>query len=303
MKRFLSILLALVVPQFTSIAGQQIIYYANVDQSGQTQYQKCGLYDWDSTLCKDLGKAGKKWEAFWIGGIRMANAAKGRKKARVNGQPLEGLVSHLDYMIEREPKLARKRNKLMWKLNKAEPLVKMIEQCQQLQAQGMKLIIATNNDYGTLAVKTRKLNANLRKKQLKPLQYDGVYCAGSCPEIKNGKAPNGMPAGCVYAGKFSDEYFEKLFRFAETEFGYNRKNTLFIFVDDLKINIDRALKVAQREGVALIAVHKNTSDKKVVDALQAALSSLEMHTALAPVFANPPYGGHGLRLAGADTAT
>lgn len=281
MKRFLSILLALVVPQFAS-AASQIIYYVNVDQFGQTQYaRKTLLSDWDTVIADDLGRAGKKWEAFWIGGFRMANASRGRKEARVNGQRLEGLVSHLDYMIAREPKLARKRNKLMWKLNKAEPHEEIIAYYQALQAQGIKLIIATNNDYGCLDIKTRKLNAKLRKKGLKPLLYDGIYCAGSCPEIKNGKAPNGMPAGSVYAGKFSDEYFEKLFRFAEAEFGYDRKNTLFIFVDDLKINIDRALKVAKREGVALIAVHKNTSDRKVVEALQGALSYLSPAVALA----------------------
>jgi hypothetical protein len=273
MKRFLSILsFCALMAAHTASAD---IHYVNVDPTKVFVNTVIGS-DWDDTLAKDHSNLGKKARGFVIGGFRLAKASEGRKEARVNGEPLEGLVAHLDYMIARKPKLALKREKLMQNLNKAKPHVELIAYIQQLQARGIKLIIATNNDLATLRVKTRKLNFELRKKGRKPLTYAGVYCAGSCPEIKNGKTPEGLPAGSVWRGKFTDEYFEKLFRFAETEFGYDRKNTLFVFVDDLKINIDRACKVAKREGVALIAVHKNKSDKKIVCEMKAALSSLKI---------------------------
>lgn len=252
---------------------EPIITCVNVDRSGNTAYTKELLSDWDSVIAEDHSKIGKKFKAFWFGPT-LWKSAGGIKDARHNGQRLEGLAAHLDYMIAKEPKLATKRSELIWKLNKAEPHVALIQYYQQLQAQGVRLIIATNNDYETLAVKTRKLNRKLRKKGNKPLTYDAVYCAGSCPELVNGKTPDGKPAGSVWRGKFTNEYFEKLFRFSEENFGTDRKNTLFIFVDDLKHNIDRACRVAKREGVALIAVHKNTSDEKIVMALQETLSSL-----------------------------
>lgn len=252
---------------------EPIITSVNVDRSGDTVYTKELLSDWDKVIGEDRGKAGKKWKAFWFGPT-LWKSAGGIKDARHNGQRLEGLSAHLDYMIAKEPKLARKRSELMWKLNKAEPHVALIKYYQELQAQGVRLIIATNNDYETLAVKTKMLNRKLRKKGNKPLTYDAVYCAGSCPELANGNTPDGKPAGSVWLGKFTDEYFEKLFRFSEENFGTDRKKTLFIFVDDLKHNIDRACRVAKREGVALIAVHKNTSDEKVVMALQKTLNSL-----------------------------
>lgn len=274
MKRFLSILSLCALMAVQSVSAD--IHYVNVDSTKEFA-DICCCCDFDKCIATDLGKAGKKWEAFLFG-PRMWSAAGGIRNARHNGEKLEGLAAHLDYMIAKEPKLAPKRAKLMWKLNKAKPHVELIAYIQQLQAQGIKLIIATNNDLETLRVKTRKLNFELRKKGRKPLTYAGVYCAGSCPQIKNGKTPEGLPAGSVWRGKFTDEYFEKLFRFAETEFGYDRKNTLFVFVDDLKINIDRACKVAKREGVSLIAVHKNRSDAKIVSEMQAALRSLKVES-------------------------
>ncbi len=257
--------------------AEPIITCVNVDRSGNTHYTEELLSDWDTVIGEDFGKAGKKWKAFWFGPT-LWKSAGGIKDARHNGQRLEGLSAHLDYMIKKEPKLASKRSELMWKLNKAEPHVALIQYYQQLQADGVRLIIATNNDYETLVVKTKKLNRKLRKKGNKPLTYDAVYCAGSCPELADGNTPDGKPAGSVWLGKFTDEYFEKLFRFSAERFGADRKNTLFIFVDDLKHNIDRACRVAKREGVALIAVHKNTSDEKVVMALQQTLSSLTFNT-------------------------
>lgn len=276
MKRIL-FLCTLVAAPFSLVAD---VFYINVDKT--KKYQKCLCSDWDECIASDMGNFSKKMNAFFVA-PGLWGASKGMKDARHEGQPLEGLAAHLDYMIAQKPSLQHKRAKLMHKLNEAKPHVPIIDYYQKLQADGVPLIIATNNDHETLVIKTTKVNKHLQKKQHVPLTYAACYCAGSCPLIKDGKTSDGMPAGSVWAGKNSDEYFEKLFRFAESEFGYDRANTLFIFVDDLKHNIERACTVAKREGVALLAIHKNKSDNKIVREMHAALSSLALHASLAPL--------------------
>ncbi len=231
------------------------------------------LSDWDTVIANENGAFSKLFAGLCtipvtkslpilfkrgstIGGIM--------KNARSDGQPLKGIAANIDYLAELEPSLKPYRNKLMFRLNSATPHTEIIAYYQTLQAQGLPLIIATNNDYESLAIKTTKLNIKLRKKKRPSFTYNGCYCGGACPTLKNNKAPNGMPANSVWLGKDCDEYFEKLFTFVESEFGYNRTDTLFIFIDDLDKNIERARRVAQKEGVTLCAVHKNDSDRKIV---------------------------------------
>ena len=246
------------------------------------------LSDWDKVIANDKGAMGKLFAG--MGAVpakksmpilfkRGGKIANIMKSARYDGQKLKGLAANIDYLTNFEPSLKPYRNKLMVKLNGASAHKELIAYYQTLQAQGMPLVIATNNDYESLVIKTKKLNLQLRKKRLKQLTYDACYCAGACPSIKDNKAPNGMPAGSVWLGKDSDEFFTKLFTFVETELGYNREDTLFIFIDDLDKNIARARRVAHKEGVMLCAVHKNKSDHKIVGEMKQMFSTLSQHKA------------------------
>lgn len=239
------------------------------------------LLDWDSVIADDKGRLAKFFSALGAVPVkkslpivfrRMGKLIKTLKESRNDGQALKGVAAHIDCMVEQEPSLKPYRDRLMQKLNDAKPRCEMVSYIQEMQNKGIKLISATNNDYESLSIKLKKLNARLINKKRKPFRFDGYFCAGSCPQIVNNRVADGTPAGSVYAGKDSDEYFEKLFAFVETEFGYNRSKTLFVFVDDLKKNITRARNVAEREGVSLCAVHRNRSDKKIVAEMKKALS-------------------------------
>lgn len=286
MKRFLSILSLCALMAAQSASAD--IYYVNIDLTKPIEFiKKILCSDWDTVIADDSGAFGKFFAGLGVvpfGKTMRILKHQGfeiirtMKSARHDGQPLKGLAANIDRLIELEPLLAPYREKLMRALNDASPHAELIAYYQCLQAQGVPLIVATNSDYKSLMIKTVKLNTKLCKKGRKKLTYAACYCGGSCPEIKDGRTPNGMPAGSVWLGKDSDEYFEKLFRFAETEFGCDRKDTLFIFVDDLEKNIHRACRVAQREGVSLLAIHKNRSDKRIVQELQIALHTIKTKT-------------------------
>lgn len=240
------------------------------------------LCDWDSVIADDKSGLSKFCSA--IGTVPLETSLpivfkqlwpliKTLKESRRDGQKQKGVALHVDRMVAQEPSLAPYRNALIENLNEAHPRWAMVEYLQSLHDKGIKIIIATNNDHESLIIKTAKLNQNLAKKKMAPFIYDGCFCAGVAPEIINSRTPEGMPAGVVCGGKDTDEYFEKLFKFVEIEFGYNRANTLFVFIDDLGKNITRARAVAQREGVKLCAVHRNRSDKRVIRQLKRAIHS------------------------------
>ena len=147
------------------------------------------------------------------------------------------------------------------------------------------MVIATNNDYETLMLKSAKLDARLAEEKLPPFVFDAAYCASTNPEIVNNRAPNGMPAGSVAEGKDSDAYFEAIFRFVETEFGYSRKHTLYIFNDDKPRNAERACRIAEKEGVSLLGVIRNRSDKTIVKEIE---KVLKKHAPRLSSSANPP---------------
>lgn len=244
------------------------------------------LSDWDTVIANEKGAFSKLFVG--LGAIpastslrilfkRGGTIVSIMKKVGYDGKQLKGLAANIDYLAELEPSLKPYRNKLMVKLNGATPHTEIITYYQELQEQGLPLIIATNNDYESLTIKTTKLNAKLLKKKRKSFTFNGCYCGGSFPTLKNNKAPNGMPAGSVWLGKDCDEYFEKLFTFVESEFGYNRTDTLFIFIDDLDKNIHRARRVAQKEGVTLCAVHKNQSDRKIVCEMKSLFSTIKQY--------------------------
>lgn len=231
------------------------------------------LCDWDSVIADDKNGLSKLCSA--IGTVplktslpimfkRLVPLIKILKNSRHDGQKLKGVALNVDTMIAQEPSLAPYRDALIANLNDAYPRRGMVEYLQSMHDNGIKVIIATNNDYESLVVKTAKLNANLAKKKMAPFVYDACFCAAVAPQIVNNRTPDGIPAGVVYGGKDTDEYFATLFKFVETEFGYNRSNTLFVFIDDLGKNINRARAVAKREGVKLCAVHRNRSDKRVI---------------------------------------
>lgn len=199
------------------------------------------------------------------------------KEARYDGQKLKGLKANLDCILEAEPSLKPYRAKLIDKLNKVTPRYDMIHFLNRLRIAGAPLVIATNNDYESLMIKMRRLNAKLQKKKKAPFIYDGCFCAGSCPELIETKAPHGIPADFVYGGKDTDDYFRNFFDFICSELGFDKGETLFIYIDDLGKNIARARRVAESEGVQLYAVHRNRADKKIINEIRTLFNTIPLH--------------------------
>jgi len=239
------------------------------------------LCDWDGVPADQMSTVGQFFTAlntvpmkksFPIIFSRGFQLMKTMFSGNNDGQLLKGLAANLDLLIEQEPSLEPYRHKLMYRLNDAQPRIPMVQYLQTLHTQGIPIIIATNNDYESLMVKSKKLNRYLAHKGISPFTYDGIFCGGSSPQIVGNEAPNGLPAGYVCAGKDSAEYFEKIFAFVETEFGYNRNDTLYVFIDDNKKNIALARTVAQQEQVMLCTVHRNHKDITVIQEMRNALS-------------------------------
>jgi hypothetical protein len=248
-----------------------------------------GLIDQDKVVSDDTGGFTKFFDAMKIVPLRISLPIIIRQCATIVGalcssrgdkQPIKGIGTNIDRMIEKEPALKQYREVLMWKLNNAWPRLDMITYLQSMQRSGVKLVSATNNDVESLLIKMEKLNHRMVEKNLVPLRFDAYFCAGSSSGIANNKASDGRPAQAVIGGKDTDEYFEKIFTFAEKQYGCNRADTLFIFVDDLEKNITRARNVAKRENVTLCAVLRNKPDNIIVAEMQQALSTYLPHIAL-----------------------
>lgn len=244
------------------------------------------LCDWDGVIGDQKSAAGQFFAALdtvpvrtWVPIIWKHHRLliKTIWKSQGDDQQLKGLAANLDYFIALEPSLQRYRAKLMHRLNEATPRYDMIQFLHTIRANGIPLIIATNNDYESLLIKTKKLNMHLAKKGMTAFTYDGAFCGGSSPQIVGDKAPNGLPAGCVARGKDVPEYFEKSFAFVETALCYDRTNTLFVFIDDNKKNIDLARTVAHQEGVALCAVYRNHRDPLIMQELCNTMPQLNCH--------------------------
>jgi hypothetical protein len=240
------------------------------------------LSDWDSVVADDRWIASQVFAAFtavpfkklWAvlsDAKKRTHIIKTIKDARNERQDLKGLAANLDYIIKMEPSLLQYRSAIMNRVFEAYPRRVMIAFYQQLQTAGVPMIVATNNDYETLMLKSAKPDARLAKAHLPPFTFNAAYCAGSNPDIVDNRASNGLPAGSVAEGKDSDAYFEAIFRFVETEFGYSRKNTLFIFNDDKPRNVERACRIAEKEGVSLLGVIRNRSDKTIVKEIEKVL--------------------------------
>jgi len=244
------------------------------------------FFDLDKVVLDEKSGLGKLWAALLAIPLKksLPILLRQRKKlmklvqeARHDGQKLKGLKANLDFIVEAEPSLKPYRAMLIDKLNGVKPRKKMISFLNALRTVGTPLIVATNNDYESLRIKISKLNKKLHKEQISPFIYDAAFCAGSCPELIENKAPDGMPADFVYGGKDTDEYFRKFFEFVETELGYDKDTTLFIYIDDLEKNITRARHVAERENVQLYAVHRNKSDKKIINEMRLLFSSVPIY--------------------------
>jgi beta-phosphoglucomutase-like phosphatase (HAD superfamily) len=240
------------------------------------------LTDWDSVVADDrwlvtqvfvafTSVPFKKLWAFLRNHKKRAHIMKTINEARNEKQSLKGVSANLDYIIKMEPSLLPYRQQIMEAINEAYPRYPMIAFYQQLHAAGVPIIVATNNDYETLMLKSAKLDARLIKAGYAPFIFDAAYCAGPNPEIVDHKAPNGMPAGSVAAGKDSDEYFSALFHFIEHELGYDLKKILFIFNDDKRRNVERACRVAEKEGISLLGVVRNKSDKRIIREIEKVL--------------------------------
>lgn len=233
------------------------------------------FFDLDKVILNESGGLGKIWAALTTIPLSKSlpilfhhrkRLMQLIKEARYDGQKLKGLKANLDCIIEAEPSLQSYRSKLINRLNEVSPRIHMIRFLNTLHILGYPLMIATNNDYESLCIKMRKLNKQLRKQNIRPFICDACFCAGSCPELLDINAPN--RAGFVYGGKDTDAYFSQFFDFVEDQFGYKKNETLFIYIDDLDKNIERARQVAEREKVQLYGVHRNKSDKKIISELR-----------------------------------
>jgi hypothetical protein len=235
------------------------------------------FFDLDKVVLNESGGLGKLWAALITVPLKKSipillrqrkRLAKLVKEARYDGQKLKGLKANLDCILEAEPSLKPYRAKLISRLNKVSPRTDMIRFLNTVRMMGVPLAIATNNDYESLRIKIDRLNRKLCKKDISPFIYDACFCAGSCPELVDTSAPHGIPAGFVYGGKDTDEYFAQFFDFIEAELGFDKYKTLFIYIDDLGKNISRARRVAQQEGVQLYAVYRNKADKKIINEMR-----------------------------------
>lgn len=235
------------------------------------------FFDLDKVVLNESGGLGKLWAALITVPLKRSlpillrqrkRLAKLVKEARYDGQKLKGLKANLDCILEAEPSLKPYRAKLISRLNKVSPRSDMIRFLNAVRAAGIPLAVATNNDYESLRIKIDRLNKKLRKKRINPFIYDACFCAGSCPELIEDSAPHGIPAGFVYGGKDTDDYFSAFFDFIETELGFDKYKTLFIYIDDLGKNINRARRVALKEGVQLYAVYRNKADKKIINEMR-----------------------------------
>lgn len=238
--------------------------------------QVVNFTDWDSVVANDYWMSTQIAIAFSTPPLKVLFAALADKEifaylkkvifeGRDERQKLKGFTAHLDYVTSRVVALQPYRDAILQRIVEAYPRVPMIAFYQQLQANGVPIVVATNNDYETLMIKSAKLDARLAAKRLPPFIFDAAYCGGFNKSIINGKAPNGMPAGFVPEGKDSDAYFQALYRFAQTELGYDPQKTLFMFTDDKRRNVERACSVAQKEGVHLLGVVRNRADTKVIN--------------------------------------
>lgn len=250
------------------------------------EYKKVVIFfDLDKVVLDEISGLGKVWAGLSAVPLRKSipillrqrrRLTKLVKQARYDGQKLKGLKANLDLIIEAEPSLKPYRAKLIDKLNEVTQRSAMVCFLNSIRLVVGPLVIATNNDYESLCIKINKLNKKLRKKQMNPFVYDACFCAGSCPELIDNRAPHGIPAGFVYGGKDTDEYFMRFFDFIEDAFGYNKYETLFIYIDDLDKNITRARQVAEKEGVQLYAVHRNKPDKKIINEMRTLFRSIPL---------------------------
>lgn len=260
------------------------VFHENINQTDTFEQLNVDT-DWDSVVANDhwyitqvfnpftVVPCSTLWTIFRKNKQLRSHLWKTIVDARNERQELKGVAANIDCIIQMEPALQPYRDAIMDSVIEAHPRYEMIAFYQKLQALGIPIRVATNNDYKTLMHKSKKLNARLTKAQLPPFTFDGAYCAGQSPEIVDGKAPDGMPAGVVAAGKDSDEYFELLYKSAEKNDGANpsSKKTLFIFNDDKKRNVERARNVARKMGIPLLAVHRNKSDQAIVHEVETAL--------------------------------
>jgi len=235
------------------------------------------FFDLDKVVLDEIGGLSKVWAALMVVPLKKSvpillrqrkELAKLVKESRYDGQKLKGLKANLDCILEAEPKLRPYRAKLIDRLNEVAPRKAMIRFLNVLRLAGSPLIIATNNDYESLHIKIYKLNKKLRKKHISSFIYDAAFCAGSCPELIENKRSYDVPVDFVYGGKDTDAYFVRLFEFVEIELGYKKNETLFIYIDDLYKNIERARRIAEENNVQLFAVHRNKSDKKTIEEMR-----------------------------------
>jgi hypothetical protein len=235
------------------------------------------FFDLDKVVLNESSGIGKVWAALMTVPLKKSipilirqrkKLTKIVKEARYDGQKLKGLKANLDCILDAEPSLKPYREKLIYRLNKVSPRPDMIRFLNMLRIAGSPLMIATNNDYESLQLKITHLNKKLKKQKIRPFYYDACFCAGSCPELIDESAPDGMPAGFVYGGKDTDEYFSAFFDFVEAEFGLDKHETLFIYIDDLDKNVERARRVAEENGVQLYGVHRNRPDKKIINEIR-----------------------------------
>lgn len=237
------------------------------------------LSDWDAVIADDYWTITQVLNAFsaipsqeWWPLIR-DSTVRGLVIKKIwdawhNSLRTKGVAANLNEIIKAKKSLEPHRAAIMESVSDARPRYAIIEFYQRL---GIPIILATNNDYETIVIKIAKLNAHLSKKKLPQFKYDAYYLGGSNPQLASNKAPDGLPAGFVLEGKDSDVYFQQIFKFVETELGYPINKTLFIFIDDNKKNVDRAGRVAQKEGVALLNVWRNKSDSVIVREVETAL--------------------------------
>jgi hypothetical protein len=241
------------------IPKRQIVFCENIPTKVT---QVILLSDWDEVIARDTGTMGKFFSA--LGTIPFSKSlaimatsgttlSKTMRQARKNGQPLKGLASHIDHIIELKPSLRPYRQKLMRALNHAKPDLALIEFYQEMQNKGVPLIIATNNDYESLIIKLHKVNQKLRKRKKGTVTFDACFCAGTLPT--NYKSLHDTKAHAVYDGKDCDEYFKQAYQFVLSEYADDPAHTILIFVDDLGKNIARACSVAREMQIPLMAIH------------------------------------------------
>ncbi len=245
------------------------------------------FFDLDKVVLNESSGIGKVWAA--VRSVPLTKSipilVRQRKRltqlvkdARYDGQKLKGLKANLDCILKAEPSLKPYRAKLISRLNKVSPRPDMIRFLNEIRLQWVPLVIATNNDYESLMLKMSRLDTKLRKKRIEPFIYDAAFCAGSCPELIDRTAPHGIPASFVYGGKDTDAYFSDFFDFIAQSFGYDTYETLFIYIDDLYKNIERAARVAAEEGVQLYAVHRNKPDKEIVEEMRNLFYEIPIYT-------------------------